>query len=73
MFQHIHSRVSKRGDRFLDSSVGKESAYNTGAPGSVPGLGRSPGEGISYLLQCPWASLMVHLVKNPPTMREAWV
>ena len=44
-----------------------------GFPGSVPGLGRSPGEGISYLLQCPWASLMVHLVKNPPTMREAWV
>ena len=45
MYQHIHSRVSKRGDSFLDSSVGKESAYNTGDPGSVPGLGRSPGEG----------------------------
>ena len=27
---------------FPDSSVGKESAYNVGDPGSIPGLGRSP-------------------------------
>ena len=27
------------------SSVGKESACNAGDPGSIPGLGRSPGEG----------------------------
>ena len=33
---------------FPDSSVGKESTCNAGDPGSVPGLGRSPGEGISY-------------------------
>ena len=26
-------------------SVGKESAFSTGDPGSIPGLGRSPGEG----------------------------
>ena len=25
------------------SSVGKESAYDAGDPGSIPGLGRSPG------------------------------
>ena len=24
---------------------GKESTYNAGDPGSIPGLGRSPGEG----------------------------
>ena len=29
----------------LLSSVGKESACNTGDPGSIPGLGRSLGEG----------------------------
>ena len=29
---------------FPDSSVGKESACNAGDPGSIPGLGRSPGE-----------------------------
>ena len=36
---------------FPHSSVGKESACNVGDPGSIPGLGRSPGEGKSYLLQ----------------------
>ena len=29
----------------------KESAYNAGNAGSVPGLGRSPGEGNVYPLQ----------------------
>ena len=32
-------------------SDGKESACNTGDSGSVPGLGRSPGEGNGNLLQ----------------------
>ena len=35
---------------FPDSSVGKESACNSGDPSSIPGLGRSPGEGIGYPL-----------------------
>ena len=30
---------------FPHSSVGKESTCDTGDPGSIPGLGRSPGEG----------------------------
>ena len=30
---------------FLGSSAGKESAHNAGDPGSIPGLGRFPGEG----------------------------
>ena len=34
-----------------DSSVGKEFICNAGDSGSVPGLGRSPGEGIGYPLQ----------------------
>ena len=33
------------------SSVGRESACNGGGPGSIPGSGRSTGEGISYPLQ----------------------
>ena len=36
---------------FPDSSVGKESAYNAGDPGSIPGSGRSTGEGTGYPLQ----------------------
>ena len=37
---------------FPHSSVGKESACNAGDPGSIPGLGRSSGEGKGYPLQC---------------------
>ena len=33
------------------SSVGKESSCSAGDPGSIPGLGRSPGEGKGYPLQ----------------------
>ena len=58
---------------FPDSSVGKASACNAGDPGSIPGLGRSAGEGIGYPLQCSWASLVAQLVKNPPAMWETWV
>ena len=33
------------------NSAGKEFACNAGDPGSIPGLGRSPGEGKGYPLQ----------------------
>ena len=36
---------------FPRSSVGKESACNAGDPGSIPGLGRVPGEGNGNPLQ----------------------
>ena len=36
---------------FPGNSVGKESACNAGDLGSIPGLGRSPGEGKGYPLQ----------------------
>ena len=38
---------------FSGGSVGKEFTCNVGNLGSVPGLGRSPGEGNSYPLQYP--------------------
>ena len=60
-------------DCFPDSSVGKESTCNAGDPGLIPGLGRSPGEGIGYPLQYSWASIVAQLVKNPPAMWETWV
>ena len=59
---------------FPDGSVGKESACNAGDnSGSIPGLGRSPGEGIGYPLQYFWASLVTQMVKHLPTMQETWV
>ena len=58
---------------FIYSSVGKESACNAGDPSSIPGLGRSPEEGIGYPLQHSWAPLVAQLVKNLPDMWETWV
>ena len=58
---------------FPGYSVGKESTCNAGDPDSIPGLGRSPGEGRGYPLQYSWASLVAQLVKNPPAIRETWV
>ena len=36
---------------FPGGSDSRESACNVGDPGSIPGLGRSPGEGNNYPLQ----------------------
>ena len=48
----------------IHGSVGKESACSVGDPGSVPGLGRSPGEGNGNPLQYSY-------LENP-TDRRAW-
>ena len=37
--------------QLLGDSDGQESACNVGHPGSIPALGRSPGEGNGYPLQ----------------------
>ena len=63
----------KRDQSFPDSSVGKESTCNAGDISSISGSGKSAGEGISYPLQCSWASVVTQLVKNPPALRVTWV
>ena len=55
---------------FPCDSAGKESACNAGDPDSIPGSGRSAGEGIGYSLQYFWASLLALLVKNLLAMQE---
>ena len=45
-------------------SNGKESGCNVGDPGSIPGSGRSPGEGNGYPLQ--------HSCLKDSMDREAW-
>ena len=53
---------------FPDSSAGKESTCNVRDQGSIPGLGRSPGEGKGYPLQysglensySPWGRTVRH-------------
>ena len=56
---------------FPHSSVSKESVCNVGDLGLIPGLGRSPGEGIG--LQYSWASLVAQLIKNLSAMWETCV
>ena len=58
---------------FPGGSAGKESACNVGDLGSIPGSGRSAGDGIGYPLWYFWASLVAQLVKNLPVMWETWV
>ena len=57
---------------FPGGSDGKESVYNAGVPGSIPGLESSPGEENGNPLQYSWAALEAQLVKNPPAMQETW-
>ena len=45
---HTHTHIYPMG--FPGSSVHKEPACNAGDPGSIPGLRRSPREGIGYPL-----------------------
>ena len=58
---------------FPDNSVGKESTYSAGDPGSIRELGKYTGKGIGYRLQYSWASLVAQLVKNLPAMQETCI
>ena len=49
---------------FPGSSAGKKFTCDAGDPGLIAGSGRSTGEGIDYLLQYSWASLVAQMVKN---------
>ena len=59
----MNSNIGLRLD-FPGGSDGKASAYNVGDSGSVPGLGRSPGEGNGNPLQ--------HSCLENPMDGEAW-
>ena len=50
---------------FPGGSDGKESACNSGDAGSIPGSGRSPGEGNGNPLQCS-------CLENPMDRRDWW-
>ena len=49
----LYSGIEKQISNFPDGSDGKASVYNAGDPGSIPGSGRSPGEGNGNPLQYP--------------------
>ena len=59
---------------FTSGSDCTESACNAGNPDLIPGLGRSPGEGIGYPPpKYSGASLVAQMVKNPLAVWEIWV
>ena len=57
--------MSYNGGGFPSGSEVKVSAYNAGDLGSIPGLGRSPGEGKGYPLQ-------YSCLENPMDGRARW-
>ena len=56
---------------FLGSSAGKESACNLGDLGSIPGLGRSPGEGNCYPLQYSGLENSMDCMYSPWSHKES--
>ena len=72
--QHTqHNRKYNMCRSFPHSSFGKESVCSSGDHSSIPGSGRSAGEGIGCPLQYAWASFRAQLVKILPAMWETWV
>ena len=57
----------------LVAQLVKNPPENAGDASSIPGSGRSPGEGISSPLQYSWTSLVAQLVKNPPSILEGLI
>ena len=68
MFVKVKMRTNRKskGLVFLGGSNGKESTCNSGDPGEVPGLGRSPGEGNGNPLQ-------YSCLENPMNRGAWWV
>ena len=53
---------------FSGGSDGKESAYNAGGPGSIPGLGGSPAEGNGNPL--PYSCLRIPWTEKPGRLQS---
>ena len=90
LVQFLGQEDSRKRDRlptsvflgFSCGSAGEESTCNEGDLGSIPGLGRSPGEGNDYPTSVFWpgefhgltkTSLVAQIAKISPAMWESWV
>ena len=69
--EHLELHSCKGDEGFPGSLAGKESACNVGDLGSIPGLGRSPGEGKGYFwtgefhgLSRPWGHKELYTVEQ---------
>ena len=71
LLNNYTDKVNKRASQV--ALVVKNPPANAGDPASIPGLGRSTGEGVGYPVQYSWASLEAQLVKNPAAMWDTSV
>ena len=55
---------------FPCGSAGKESAYNAGDLGLIPGLGRSPGGGKGYPLQYSGLEISMNCTKSQTLLND---
>ena len=58
---------------FPETSVGKESAYNAGDPGLIPGLGRSPGEEKGFPLRYCGLENSMDCIVHEVAKRQTWL
>ena len=58
---------------FHCDSAGKESACNVGDVGSIPGLGRSPGEGKGYPLQYSGLKNSMDCIVHGVAKSQTWL
>ena len=70
MLELDQRRLRSRESMLLNCDAGKEPIHSTGDLGSIPGLGRSPGEGKGYPLQCSGLENSVDCIVHGVT-REA--
>ena len=80
-FYSIPGKIPWRGDRlpapvFLSFPCGsacKESAWNAGDLGLIPGLGRSPGEGKAYPLQYSGLENSIDCIDHGVAKSQTWL
>ena len=58
---------------FPCGSAGKESTYNAGDLGSIPGLGRCPGEGKGYPLQDSGLENSMDYIVHAVSKSQTWL
>ena len=58
---------------FPGSSASKESACNVGDLGLIPGLGRSPGQGNGYPLQCSGLESFMDCIVHGVAKSQTWL
>ena len=73
VLEGTYKKWEKEGPLCLVAQLLKNPSTMQETPVHIPGSGRSPGEGIGYLLLYSLPSLVSQMVKNLPAVWETWV